>query len=217
MSRRRFGFRAAAVIIRTRAFWVAAAVHAAVLTAFLLAWGDGMPSLDGSVLQQTMLIQTMTLAVVLPWVAARCRSLSRPAVVRLAAVKAQPPSRLVIARAAGTAAALSGLALAGLPLVLIGLQISAAPFSAMMIPAAPIVAMIPFVAVLAVWRELLIANRMTGWLIITTLTVSVALVPAPAAAMLYGLGAAAGIAALGSVGNRVLRRPIAPMMRTHHV
>jgi hypothetical protein len=216
MSAVRLRSRAATAIIRKPAFWVAAAGHVAVLAAFLLVWGDGMPSLSGTVLHQMMTVQAITLAVLLPWAAVRCRSLSRPAIVRLAKLKAQPPSRLVMARAGGIAAALTGLALAGLPMLLLALQVSAAPFSAMMIPAAPVVAMIPFVAVLATWCELLIACRITGWVVTAGLTVAVAVAPEPAGTMIFGIGAAIGLAALGSLGNRVLRQP-APVMRTHLV
>jgi hypothetical protein len=217
MSRRQHRYRAATVIIRTPAFWVAAAAYVTVLAAFLLVWGDGIPSLAGSVLEQTMIVQTMTLAVLLPWVAARCRPLSRPAFVRLATAKAQPPSRLVIARAVGLGVALAAFALAGLPMLLLALHISAAPFSGMMLPAAPVVGMIPFVAILSTWCELLIARRLTGWLVSATLTVAVALLPASTAALLFSAGAAAGFAALGGVGNRFLRHRATPLMRTRHV
>lgn len=218
--------RAAIVIMRTPAYWVASAAHAMLLGAFLLVWGDGLPSLTGSVLQQTMTIQAIGLAVLLPWTAARCRPLSRPAIVRLAtvrlatvrlaSVRALPPSRLVIARAAGIAMALAGIALAGLPMLLLALQISAAPFRAMMIPAAAVVAMIPFVAVMATWCELLIARRLTGWLVAAGLTVAIALAPTSTGTPLFVIGAAAGLAALASIGNRVLRQP-AQVMRTHRV
>jgi hypothetical protein len=195
---------------------MAAATEAAVLAAFLLAWGDGMPSLGGTVLDQTLFIQVPLVAAILPWVAARCRPLSPPAVRRLAAVRATPPAPLLIVRAVTISVALAVVALAGLPMVLLAMQVSAAPFSAMIVPAALIAAMLPFIALLSTWTELLIPSRMAAWLVTTGLTMGVSLLPAATAAIVFVAGSALGLAALGGVGNRVLRQA-PPMVSTTHV
>lgn len=213
---RRFRSRTVLAIVRRRAYWLAAAAHAGVLSAFLLAWGDGMPSLAGSVLEQALQVQLVLLAVILPWVAARCRPLSRRAILRLAGVRAQSPARLLMVRAGAMAVALAGVALAALPMLLLAVQVSAAPFSAMIVPSVPMAAMIPFVALLSAWCELLMAGRLSAWLAASGVTIAVALTGPGTAAAVFAAGSVLGVAALGALGNRMLQQT-APAMSTTNV
>lgn len=211
-------WRASVVILRTPAYWIATAAHVVVLAAFLLVWGEGVPVLGGSVLQQLAGIQAATLAAFLPWTAARCGSMSRLSTTRASATMAVPPSQLLLARVASLALGLSALALAGLPMLLLAQQISALPPGDVASLLIPIAAMIAFVAVLTAWCEVLIADRLGAWLAAAGPTVLIFAVFAPAArTAAFAIGSAAGLAGLAAGADPLLRYLPDRMTRTPDV
>ncbi len=191
-------WRAAATIVRTPAYWAAAALHAVSLAAFLLVWGDGVPTIEGSVLAQLSAMQTTVLAVLLPWTAARCDSRSRDTTIRAAVLTGLAPSRLVLARAAGLTLGLGSCALTGLPLLL-AQQISALPAADVALVLPPLAGMVAFVAVLTAWCDVLIGDRIAAWALAAGATLAIVAVVAPpwrtlafAALSIAGAGAMAG-------------------------
>lgn len=192
-------WRAGAVIVRTPAYWTAAALHALSLAAFLLLWGDGVPTIEGSVLAQLSAIQTTVLAVLLPWTAARCDSRPRDMMIKAAVIAGLVPSRLVLARAAGLAVALGTCALTGLPVLLLAQQISALPATDVALLMPPLAGMVAFVAVLTAWCDVLIGDRVAAWVLSAGATLAIVALVAPpwrtpafAALAIAGAGAMAG-------------------------
>ncbi len=198
-------WRASVLIVRTPAYWTATAMQALVLAAFLLAWGDGVPTIDGSVLQQLSGVQMVLLAIVLPWTAARCGSRQREAITRESATAAILPSRLLLARAAGLTLALAVCTLGGLPMLLLAQQVAAATPGDVLATLLPAAGLVGFVAVLTTWCDVLIGDRMLAWLVAAAATLLLILLPAPGRTALIALGVLAGVTAISAAADSLLR------------
>jgi hypothetical protein len=201
-------WRAAAIVVRTPAYWAATAFHVIALAAFLLVWGDGVPTIAGSVLDQLSAAQRALLLVLLPWVAGRCGAGSRSFVTRIAAVGAQAPARLLTARAAALVIALGVCTATGLPMLVLAARISAAPGVEAVAAVLRLAPLVVFVAVLTTWCEVVVTDRLAAWIVATTatLTVGVAL-PAATGSAVLALGAAVGAVAFYAADSRLRYLP----------
>jgi hypothetical protein len=180
-------------------------MHALVLAAFLLTWGDGVPTIEGSVLHQLSSVQLMLLAVVLPWTAARCGSRPRETITRNAASAALLPSRLLLARTGGLTVALAVCTLGGLPMLLLAQQIAAASPADVSAALLPVAGLIGFVAVLTTWCDVLVPDRMMAWLVAAIATLLLILVPAPVRTAAFALGVIAGLTTIVTAADSLLR------------
>jgi hypothetical protein len=173
-------WRALVLIVRHEGFLIATALHLTVLAAFVLVWGGGVPVWrDDPVLTQFLRVDMVLLAMILPWVAIRCSPDEGPnSLAQLAATTACRPSRIVVAKAAGTAAALMIIALSALPMFVLTQQISALPASMVWQALLPVVALAGMVAALAVVANVCLESRFSSWIVVTVATVvTVSLVP----------------------------------------
>lgn len=118
-------WRALAVITRTGAFWAAAAAYVVLLSLFLLVWGDGVPAMDGSVLDQFAAVQMVALALVLPWVAFRTAMSSRSELALVAMLAKCSPAQVIAGNYLALSLGLVALTLCALPMMLIAAQVSA--------------------------------------------------------------------------------------------
>jgi hypothetical protein len=121
------------VIGRRGALSAAICVHATLLTGYLLAWGDtsGIPVASAlNVYEQTLIVEVVLLAILLPWTAARCVASERgDDLVRLSVITAIPPSRIVLARALAVTTGLVMVVASGLPTLIVAARISAVRMS----------------------------------------------------------------------------------------
>ena len=121
------------VIGRRGALSAAMCVHVALLTGYLLAWGNGngIPVAGAlTVYDQTLMVDVILLAILLPWIAARCVAVERgDDLVMLSMVTAIPPSRVVVARALAATTSLILVIASGLPTLILAGRISAVRMS----------------------------------------------------------------------------------------
>jgi hypothetical protein len=163
---RPFVWRELTIVVRRPAFAAAAAVHAGLLFAFLLLWGEGMPILPGTnVYEQLSFLQGALLVALLPWASARCAAAERgDALVMLAALTATRPSRVLMGQCIGRFAALSTILAAGVPALLLAQQMSAVPGMHVTLGLLPPVLLCGAVSLLTSWFMLANPSRLTGWL-----------------------------------------------------
>jgi hypothetical protein len=119
-------WRQLALITRTPAFWTATAVYVTLLSLFLLVWGDGVPAMTGTLLDQFTTIQVAALGLILPWAAARVALESRRDLTTIAALACCSPAQLIVSQYVASMLALCVLVLCALPMMLVASQIAAA-------------------------------------------------------------------------------------------
>lgn len=121
------------VIGRRGALSAVICVHVTLLVGYLLAWGDasGIPVASAlNIYEQTLMVEVVLLAILLPWTAARCVAAERgDDLVRLSVVTAIPPSRIVVARALAVTTGLVMVVASGLPTLILAARISAVRMS----------------------------------------------------------------------------------------
>jgi len=121
------------VIGRRGALSAAMCVHVALLTGYLLAWGNGngIPVAGAlTVYDQMLNVDVILLAILLPWIAARCVAAERgDDLVMLSMVTAIPPSRVIVARALAATTSLILVIASGLPTLILAGRISAVRMS----------------------------------------------------------------------------------------
>jgi hypothetical protein len=190
---------------RIGAFWTAMAAHGLTLGWFVLTWSDGLPILDGTFADHLMAVETLLLAVLLPWTGVRC---SRPGELRsllaLAMITGTPQSRVIAAKTAGVAAALTVLVISGAPFAILAHRASALSLSRLPAEIAPLLALALFVATISTAGALIGLNRLAHWLLATAGSLgAVSILPhGPAStAVLLALGLTGAIA-LSSRGDR---------------
>jgi hypothetical protein len=159
------------VITRSRAFWTAAAAYLAVLTAYALIWGTGIPIAGGGTpWEQFASVQMGTLIVLLPWIAARFSCTSRQEITGIALAMATKPSTLLLARAAALCLALFAVELSATPMVIVMRQITALSLMSTADGLVPIAAVAVVAACVATGTMLLFRNPLAGWLLATAVT-----------------------------------------------
>jgi hypothetical protein len=168
-------WRETVVALRTKALWAAIGGHAAVLSAFVIVWGDGVPVFaDRSVFEQFGAVEGFVLTLLLPWVAARCLGGDSRDLAKLALMTAARPSRVIVARCIAGAVVLGAVVASAWPLAAVALQISARPLGQLLriLPGLAIVC--SFVAVVTTACMLTSGSRLAGWLLATLVTAAAA-------------------------------------------
>jgi hypothetical protein len=173
--------------------------HAAWLSLFLAIWGrgPGLPLLSGTIYQQTLTVQWMLLALLLPWAAARSIAMERgDAMVWTSAVAAVAPSRILRARVAAVSMALTLVIAAGLPIVIIAQRMSDVSSMRVALDQAVVVACAGAVATLVTGLQQAIANRALMWVVATAVTCAFVW-----GIEAWGLSPAVAVLALGLAAN----------------
>ena len=147
--------------------------HAAWLSMFLAIWGRGagIPLVSGTIYEQTLTVQWMLLAFLLPWAAARAIAIERgDAMVWTSAVVAVPPSRILRARVVALSIALTLVVAAGVPIVVVAQRMSDVSSSRVVLDEAAVVACGIAVAALVTALQQAIASRAAMWVVATVTT-----------------------------------------------
>ena len=142
-------------------------VYSGLLALFLAAWGGHrVPMLPGATIYaQLYLIQCVLLVVVMPWAAARAVATERADdLVRLSAMLALPPSRLVIARLLAASIAPALVVAGALPVALVAQQMSAVPAARALADQCTLLTFALPAAVVTVWWMQISRDRLLGWL-----------------------------------------------------
>jgi len=187
-------------IARGRGFEASVVAHAALLGAFVLAWGNGgrgLPILAPvDFYGQTLLFQSSLLIVLLPWAAARANSAeARDAMVWLSALTGLQPRRLVLARTTASWLALSVVIAAGLPVVLLAGQVSAPTVATILRDEFSMLGLAA-IAACAVHVFRFLQRPLSAWLAATAATASIWLAIGAHAASPAILGLVVAVAAL---------------------
>ena len=166
------------IVTRRPAFIVALLVHATVLAAFVVAWGDGrgVPLfLDGEFYAQARTIQGALLAGLLPWSAARLAATERgDAAAWLCAIAAVRPASFTAARAGAVFGALWVIVAAGLPVVLFARQMSGTPLTRVVRDETVMIALAIVAVATALALQRTVAGRLLGWLGAAAVTLLIA-------------------------------------------
>jgi hypothetical protein len=199
--------REALVVARRPAVVSIVVLYSGLLALFLSAWGGHrVPMLPGATsYAQLYLLQSVLLVVVMPWAAARAVATERADdLVRLSAILALPPSRLIIARLLAAAIAPALVVAGALPVALIAQQISAVPAARALADQLTLLTFSLPAAVVTVWWMQISHDRLLGWLGATASAILLAAMfrsvfpVAATAAIVSGVCAIAGAAALAS-------------------
>jgi hypothetical protein len=195
------------VISRMTAFWAAMAIRAAVLSAFIVIWADGLPVPDRvSAFDQFILLDWLMLGVLLPWTAVRCALPREPHhVAALALTLASPPSAIVLARITALCATLAALAASGLPVYVLFRQVAGLSWNDVAAAAAATVVLASMAAMTTTVAALVFQSRITMWLVsVLVLLAAVMLVPPLGVMAIVEIATAAGatVAAARLVDSR---------------
>ena len=159
--------REALVVARRPAVVSIVVIYSGLLALFLFAWGgQRVPMLPGATIYaQLQLLQCALLVAVMPWAAARTVASERAdELVRLSAILALPPSRLIIARLLAAAIAPALVVAGALPVALIAQQMSAVPASRALADQLTLLTFALPAAVVTVWWMQISRDRLLGWL-----------------------------------------------------
>jgi hypothetical protein len=120
-------------------------------------------------------VQTLLLAVLLPWTAIRCMaSGDLPGLAMLAALTGARSSAAVAAKALAVSAALAATVLSGMPFAVLAEQISARPALQIVPQLATSLALAAFVGALSTAAVVMRLQRLSAWLLTTVVSVAVA-------------------------------------------
>ena len=165
---------------RRRAFRAATLLYVVLLTTFALGWGDAQ-GYDG-----LRHIEAIALALLLPWIAARCMAAEHgDDLVMLSALLGLQPSRILTARVIALMLALGLVILSGLPIGILANRVSAGvPLDVVRSGGALFAIAIASTAAVLICRHLW-ADRVWSWLAATAVTT--ALIQIPMTAVVGGL------------------------------
>lgn len=123
-----------AAIAASRALLGVMVLHAAIMAAFLAAWGGGVPRLPGAdVFEQFVLVQWALLVVLLPWTAARCLPREQGDDLRArAVVAAVRPAHVVLVRATAGLIGLAVVIAGAIPFAVAAQQMAGVPVGQVM-------------------------------------------------------------------------------------
>jgi hypothetical protein len=149
--------------------------HVVWLALFVGIWGRGagLPLLSGTLYEQTLAVQWMLLAFLLPWVAARTIAIERgDAIVWTSSLVGLPPSRILVARIVTQSAALALVVAAGFPLIVIAQRMSDTSSARQLVDQTVVLACGFVVATLVTALQMVLASRVAVWLVATLATVA---------------------------------------------
>lgn len=200
--------------VRTSAFPAVLSVHTALLAAFVVLWGGGVPALPGAnVYEQQRLVQAALLACLLPWAAVRFGPRGRgDDVVLLSAITGARPSRIVLSQFAALFVLLAAVVVSGLPVMLVARQMAAVPLQTAMADLVPPLGLAALASAAALAWTLGVSDRLAAWLgaaassVVIVVTLS-ALFPRGVVALflfLVGLAGAALSASRADASRRYL-------------
>ena len=166
------------IVARRPAFMVSTCAHVVILAGFVLAWSGtrGVPVLPHrEFYQQARLVQAVTLAILLPWTAARSVADERgDDLVLLAALMAMRPSRLMLARACAVLVALGCVVATGLPVMVLAQRISVGPIFRVFRDEATMMTLTVLACAMALgWRHVC-RDRLLGWMAAALSTIALA-------------------------------------------
>jgi hypothetical protein len=159
--------REALVVARKPAVISIAVVYCGLLALFLAGWGGRpVPMFPGAnIYGQLYLLQCVLLIAVMPWAAARAVATERADdLVRLSAVLAVPPSRLVVARLLAASIAPALVVTAALPVALVAQQLAAVPASRAIADQLTLLTFSLPAGVVTLWWMQISRDRLLGWL-----------------------------------------------------
>jgi hypothetical protein len=169
-----------------RGLLAAAALHAAIACAFMLAWSAArrVPILAGDDLYaQLRTIQWVFVALATPWIAARAIARERGGEwVRLSMLTGMPKRRLIGARAATLALGAIAVVLAALPAVLLAEDMSVPGIHSLPVDQLRLAVFACVLVWMAMALEVTLENRLASWILST----------AAAAVLLLGVRLGAG-------------------------
>ena len=160
-------------ITRMPPYWVSAAVYVAALAAFVLIWGDGLPVVGArSNWEQFGAAQRVFLAVLLPWIAARCGLSSRRDLALVGFTTGHPPGHSLLAKSTAVAVSLLGIVLCALPVIALMQQIAAVEPLAIVSSTVPLAVLAVCVAVITTAIGVTLEEPVRVWALSTALTIA---------------------------------------------
>jgi hypothetical protein len=153
-----------AVMTRTRALWAVMCVQQGVLAAFIVVWGDGAPTMTGSVSEQFSSLHAGLLLFLLPWMAARLVGDGRT-IATVAAVGACTPAKVVSAKCLALVLTLFAVSISVLPLKILASRVSGVEVWRMVFDLPLIIALCAVAAALATVSVVMGLGRFTAWIV----------------------------------------------------
>jgi hypothetical protein len=202
------------IITRVRAGWIAVAAQTLLLSAVITLWGDGIPVLTGTGLEQLARIHFALSLPLLPWLAARCSPGGGGQFALLAAITASSPLVVVCARVISLILILSMALVTTLPLYVIAVRMTDGTVGESWIGLANLIALVVFASVAVTMSIARGRSRVAAWLETTALAAAVfALVASPSVGpillLLAGLaGVAGGLSAERQLGALRIMPPL---------
>ena len=194
------------IFTRIRALWIVMATQTLFLSAVLTMWGDGIPALTGSIVEQFARVHFALSLPLLPWIAARCSNSRQNEFAVLAAATATSPFAVIAARAISLIVVLTITSLTTLPLYLIAVRMTnGAPGDAGMVLTNLLVLLV-FVSVVITVSLANGRSRMIAWVGTTTLAIVItALAPPHLRSVAFLLIAMMACARVISAGRQLAR------------
>ena len=182
------------MMTRLHAVWNAVVVQIVALGFTVIMWGDGIPVLSGSPLEQFTFVWRTLLIALLPWIAARCSVTGVSQLSWIAALTASAPQAVLLARIAALSVMLLAAVLAASPLYVLAFRIDGGAALSNVASLAQVVVLCPFVASLVTATIAARSGRVLAWLVATMATAIVVLIPLPIVSI---MAATAVLAAIG--------------------
>jgi hypothetical protein len=197
------------VMTRTRALWTVMCLQQGVLAAFIVVWGDGAPTMTGSVSEQFSAVHAGLLLFLLPWMAARIAGDGRT-MAMVAAVGACTPAKVLMTKYLALVLVLFAVSLSVLPLKILAFRVSDVEVWRMAYDLPLIVALCAAAAALATVSVVTGLSRFSAWIIGTVAVLLGVGVVAPAQAPEVMLTAALVMVGIGAMhaNHRLAYLPI---------
>jgi hypothetical protein len=154
------------VVARRPVLTAAVVVYVALLAGFTFMWGLKLPPLrGGSFYDVHRLFNAGLLAIVMPWIVARCLAQdSGDGLVMLSAVSARRPSSIVLAKILSLAGVLALLAIVGAPATIVAEKMSAASASVVLRDLGSALSLAFLVSAVTTAWSVASGNAMTSWI-----------------------------------------------------
>ncbi len=154
------------VATRNAAVPIAALAVLSGLSAFVLTWAPGVPTLATmNLYEQTRAVHWVLLSAVLPWTAVRCSPVDRrEAIVLMASLIRTRPGVAVVAKVLGSAGVLMLIVATGLPPLVLAQQAAAVPMVRVLTDLLPLCGLALLVAASAAAAMLIAADGVRAWI-----------------------------------------------------